>query len=109
MAVRTNQEVLELIKTKFADDTSDETLTLIEDVSDTLNDLESKSSGQEDWKKKYEDNDKEWREKYKARFFDATNDPASDPGANGGSEDGENDTPPKPLTFDELFKESEGK
>lgn len=107
MAVRTKQEVLELIKTKFADDTSDETLTFIEDVSDTLNDLESKSSGQEDWKQKFEDNDKMWREKYKSRFFAGEDKPNSDLGGNAGDEDEDEDTPLQPKTYDELFKEGD--
>ena len=51
------------IKDKFKDDTTDSTLSFIEDVSDTINDLESKASGEQNWKQKYEDNDKQWREK----------------------------------------------
>lgn len=101
--IKTKAEILEQIKTKFGEDSSDETLSFIEDVSDTLGDLESKASGQEDWKKKYEDNDKEWREKYKARFFEATDPSASDPQGNGSENEGE-DNPPKPLTFNDLFK-----
>ena len=62
-------ELVSAIKDKFKDDTTDSTLSFIEDVSDTINDLESKASGEQNWKQKYEDNDKQWREKYKERFF----------------------------------------
>lgn len=69
MAVRTSTELLESIRTRLADDTSDETLELIEDVSDTLNDYKTRTADNTDWKTKYEENDKKWREKYRDRFF----------------------------------------
>lgn len=65
--VKTKDELLASIKSKFGDDTSDETIALLEDISDTL---DTKNDGAE-WKKKYEDNDKMWREKYTSRFFDS--------------------------------------
>ena len=64
--VRTKDELLASIKSKFGDDTSDETITLLEDISDTL---DTTKEGAE-WKKKYEENDKMWRDKYTSRFFD---------------------------------------
>lgn len=97
MAVRTSAELLESIRTRFADDTSDETLELIEDVSDTLNDYESRTADNTDWKNKYEENDKKWREKYRDRFF------SGDPTTNNDDEDievKENETPSK---FSDLF------
>lgn len=69
MAVRTKDEILEMIKEKIGEDTSDETITLIEDVTDTLNDYETRTSGGEDWKAKYEENDASWRRRYTDRFF----------------------------------------
>ena len=96
MAVKSKEEIMSLIKDKFGDDTSDETLAFLEDISDTFNDLETKASGDgEDWKAKYEQNDKEWREKYKERFFSKEPTPNQDP-----------DPEPEdnsPKTFDELF------
>lgn len=67
--VRTPQELLEDIRTRIGEDTSDEALALIENVTDTLGDLESKVTDNTDWKKKFEENDAQWREKYKSRFF----------------------------------------
>ena len=100
MAIKTREEIMESIRSRFAEDTSDETLSLIEDVSDTLTDFETKAKGDgKDWKSEAERIDKEWREKYKARFFSTGNpDPEPDP------EDPED---PKVLTYDELFKEGE--
>lgn len=105
--VKTKEEILNSIKDKFKDDTSDSTLGLIEDVSDTINDLESKVGNQDDWKAKYEENDKQWREKYKDRFFSGdTNEKLTEPEKEtesnereyGYRDDG------KPMTFDDLFK-----
>lgn len=76
MAILTREKFFELIKAKVGEDTSDETIQFLEDVTDTYNSLESNKSGTEDWKKKYEDNDAMWREKYRSRFFDGgTNEP----------------------------------
>lgn len=69
MAVRTKDEILELVKARVGDDSSDEVIEFIEDITDTLNDYESRLSDSTDWRAKYEENDAEWREKYKARFF----------------------------------------
>ena len=96
MAVKSTEEIMTLIKDRFGDDTSDETLAFLEDISDTFNDLETKASGDgEDWKAKYEQNDKEWREKYKERFFSKEPDPNPDP-----DPDPEDNSP---KTFDDLF------
>lgn len=46
--VRTKDELLASIKDRFKDDTSDETISFIEDVSDTINDLETKASDETD-------------------------------------------------------------
>lgn len=91
--VRTKDELLASIKDRFKDDTSDETISFIEDVSDTINDLETKASDETDWKSKYEENDKQWREKYRDRFF---NSEGSDPKPL-------DEEPPKPMNFDDLF------
>lgn len=71
MAVKTKDELLEIIKERIGDDTSDETISFIEDITDTLSDYEEKATNlnNEDWKTKYEENDKMWREKYRERFF----------------------------------------
>lgn len=96
MAIRTRDELLEALRVRIGDDTSDETIALIEDIQDTLNNYENNVNNDGiDWRKKYEDNDKEWRTKYRDRFF-----------SGGGTQDDDVPPPaPKRLTFDELFKE----
>lgn len=96
MAIRTREELLNAVRERIGDDTSDEALAFIEDVQDTINNYENNINNDgTDWKKKYEDNDKEWRTKYRDRFL------------RGGVEQDDDlpDPLPKRLTFDELFKE----
>lgn len=67
MAVITKEEMLKAIREKFTD--SNEDLTTLENIVDTFKDIDERLN--EDWKAKYEQNDKEWRERYRARFEDA--------------------------------------
>lgn len=100
MAVKTKEEILSLIKDRLGDDTSDTALQLVEDINDTLDSLE-KPADSEDWKTKYEQNDAEWRKKYRDRFFNtgSTDDKPNEP-----SEPEEPEEPEDPVTFDDLFK-----
>ena len=75
MAVKSKAEILELIKARVGDDTSDEALAIIEDVTDTLNDYDARIADSGDWKARYEQNDAEWRKKYKDRFFTPPEEP----------------------------------
>ena len=102
MAVRTKDELLEIIKGRIGDDTSDETISFIEDITDTLSDYEEKAANlnNEDWKTKYEENDKMWREKYRERFFSKEVEKED--------EDFSEDEV-KSLSYDDLFEEKEEK
>lgn len=95
MAVKTKDEILNTLKERFKDDDSDDTLSFIEDISDTYDDLSEQVSKSGEWQKKYEQNDKEWREKYKERFFSK---PVDEPDLDIEPE------PNKPRTFEDLFK-----
>lgn len=96
--IKTKDEILNAIKERFGEDTSDETLSLIEDVSDTLDDYETRTNDSTDWKTKYEENDKTWRERYRDRFFSGETDDndIEEP------DDIDDDTPDK-RTFEDLF------
>lgn len=94
MAVRTTQEIIDALKESFGESPDDTQLAMLEDVSDTLTDLNEKSG--EDWKTKYEENDMAWRKRYTDRFSGKTGSEPIPP---------EPDTePPKPLTYESLFK-----
>lgn len=65
MAVKTVDEIMKKVRERIGEDDSDEAIGFIEDISDTLESF----SNAEDWKTKYEENDKKWRERYRDRFF----------------------------------------
>lgn len=99
MAVKTREEILESFKTKLGENPDDESISFLEDVTDTLDDFEKRANGDgTDWKSKYEENDANWRKKYTERFF--SNEPEPNP---------KPDTKPEPddtpRTFSDLFKE----
>lgn len=98
MAVLKKEDLLNAIKEMVGDDTSDTTITFIENVTDTINDLESRTRDSDNWKTKYEENDKAWREKYIDRFFGSKEDIKED------FKEKEEDESDKPKTFDDLFK-----
>lgn len=96
MAVKTREEILEEVKARVGEQTDDETIAFIEDISDTLSDLEIKAQGDgTDWKTKYEENDAEWRRKYTERFYSSN--PEDTP------QQPKPDDTSKPKTFAELF------
>ena len=96
MAVKTREEILESVRARVGEQTDDETIAFIEDISDTLSDLETKAKGDgTDWKTKYEENDAEWRKKYTERFYSSA--PNNEP------EPPKPDDTNKPKTFAELF------
>ena len=97
MAVRTREEILESIRARVGEQTDDETISFLEDVTDTLTDFETRANGDgENWEQRYKENDAEWRKKYTERFFNG--DP-TDPTVRKTK-----DEEIKPKTFEDLFK-----
>ena len=94
--VKSKEELIEEIRAVVGDDTSDNVIALIENVSDTMTELET--SDGEEWKQKFEENDKMWREKYISRFTEGTTEPTepTEPTA---------DDEEKEKTFEDLFEE----
>lgn len=92
MAEISTEELLREIRDRTGE--SDEDLTFLENVTDTIQSLTSA----EDWKRKYEENDAAWRTRYKERFENAPVPPKNDPAP----------TPPEPenekKTFEDLFR-----
>ncbi len=98
MAVKTKDEIMATIRTVLGENQSDEAITLLEDVSDTL-DANTGAGDGTDWKAKYEENDKNWREKYTSRFYNTDSEDDDELGAHDEQDNA-------PTTFEELFKES---
>jgi len=96
--IKTKEELLNAIRDILNDDTSDSALSLIEDLSDTLDNIAS--SDETDWRTRYEENDAQWRQRYRDRFFSK---PAQEE-----EEEGHDDPVPEetsePKTFSDLFK-----
>ena len=70
MAILNRDEYFERLSTIVGDKSDDESIAFVEDFSDTYNDLTNRATGDGvDWKQKYEENDKMWKERYKNRFF----------------------------------------
>lgn len=69
MAVKSKEEILEAIRAMLGEAPEDEGIAILEDIADTLGELEAKPEDAEDWKARYEENDREWRKKYTDRFF----------------------------------------
>lgn len=100
MAIKSREDLLKSLNTLIGDNSTDENLAILEDVTDTLKDYEARTADQTDWKSKYEQNDADWRKKYRDRFMSGAEIKDEQ------EEDVEEDS--KPLTFDSLFKEREG-
>lgn len=95
MAKLSKDELIEKVKKYVGDRTDDETIEIIEDISDSID-----SSDADEWKKKYEENDKMWRDKYISRFLDKKEDELDTPTEHEEEEKDYN-------SFEDLFKEEE--
>lgn len=102
MAIRKKEEILEMVRSRIGDDVSDEAISFVQDISDTINDYEERI-GTEDWKSKYEENDAEWRRKYMDAFFTGgTNTETFET-----EEEEVEEVEEEITTFEELFTEKE--
>ena len=100
MAIKTKEELLESIRVFIGENNSDDAIAIIEDISDTLDDMMVKAKGDgKDWKTEYENNDKAWRKKYRDRFFNSSNEMKDE------KEDIEEEEDKKSYSYEKLFKE----
>lgn len=91
MAVRTRDELIASVNEIIGESPDDKSLSLLEDISDTF----ATHDDTEDWKTKYEENDAEWRKRYKERFE----------GKKIFLEENDDDAPKEKTKFEELFTE----
>lgn len=96
MARLSKDELIEKVKKYIGDRTDDETIEIIEDISDSV----GASDEENEWKQKYEENDKMWRDKYISRFFEKEEE-AHEPSTEHVEEEKEY------KTFNDLFEEEE--
>lgn len=95
MAKLSKDELLEKVKKYVEDRTDDETIEIIEDISDSID-----SSDADEWKKKFEENDKMWRDRYISRFVEKKEDELDTPTEHEEEEKEYN-------SFEDLFEEEE--
>lgn len=92
MAVKTRDEIMSQLQTIIGEDTSDETLTFIQDVSDTLgNDNSAERIAQ--LETQLRDQDETWRKKYRDAFFSGKPEPEPEDEPSGKT----------PKRFEDLF------
>lgn len=100
MAVLTREQFMEKLNTLTDGKTDDDTLTMIQDFSDTFKSLEEKEdvdSVRGDYEEKLKVLDENWRNKYRDAFFNGTE--------KKDEEDEEEEEKEEPHTYEELFKE----
>lgn len=95
MAKLSKDELIEKVKKYVGDRKDDETIAIIEDISDSID-----SSDADDWKQKYEENDKMWRDKYISRFVEKKEDEPDTPTEHDEEEKEYN-------SFEDLFEEED--
>ena len=71
MAFLERDEYFDRVKRIVGDRTDEDSIKFIEDFTETYDTLTDRADGgaAEDWKRKYEENDRAWSERYKERFF----------------------------------------
>lgn len=105
MAIRTKEELLTLVSGRLGETPSDDDLSFLEDISDTLADLEASAKGNTDWKAKYDELDSTWRKRYVNRFTVADGDAAITNLEQVSTPSDGYSRAPAPTSFSELFKE----
>ena len=93
MAIKTLQEITTAMNTLLGDAPTDEGLALLEDITDTMN-----ANDNENWRQRYEDNDAQWRKRYKERFMNPPDNAVDDLDI---------DVKKVPRSYDDLFKVKE--
>lgn len=96
MAIKTKDELMAVLRERMGEGTDDDSLSLMEDISDTFTDLERRSANSREWETKYKENDAAWRQKYHDRFYAPSPEPEPEP---------EPEAPKRAMTYTDLFKE----
>lgn len=91
MSVRTRDEIMEQLRTVIGENDSDDVLTLMTDISDTLGDNKDRERVTQ-LEQQLQDKDKEWRKKYRDAFFSKPDESLDD-----------EDESKAPSKFEDLF------
>jgi len=90
---KSKEEIINIYKARIGEEPTEEDISFLEDLDDSITDEDA-----DYWKTKYEENDRQWKEKYISRFgnTEKTEESVID--------DSENDVELK-TEYSELFKE----
>ena len=101
MAVLTREQFMEKLNTLTDGKTDDDTLTMIQDFSDTFKSLEEKEDVEAvrgEYEEKLKTLDETWRNKYRDAFFNGTEEKKEE-------EEEEEEEKEEPHKYEDLFKE----
>lgn len=105
MAKLSKDELIEKVRKYVGDRTDDETIEIIEDISDSIDSSDDEwrqkfEKNDKMWRQKFEENDKMWRDKYISRFLEKKEDELDTPTEHEEEEKEYN-------SFEDLFEEEE--
>ena len=106
MAILSRDDFFNRLHARVGNDTSEESISFLEDMTDTFNDLERRSQNDGiNWEQKYKDLDESWKARYRHRFFSGGDTAIPNSGApNTPIEEYNGET----ITVDDLFEEKKG-
>ena len=103
MAILNRDDYFARLQTIVGDNTSDESIQFIEDMTDTYNDMETRANGDGvDWEQRYHELDESWKQKYRHRFFSGNG--ASNIGNGNSTDNSDFEERSKTITINDLFK-----
>lgn len=101
------EDLLKKVNAFIGEEATDEGLSLLEDIADTieeLSDISEKDKRIQELEDRVKTIDSEWREKYRARFMDFT--PSTDPeGKESEVDNGANEDTIDPPSFEDIAAE----
>lgn len=108
MSIVSKEELLQAIAGIVGEVPDDNGLAIIENLTDTISDYETKVVDAGDWENKYNQLDSDWRKRYTERFM-GTSDADHFTSPEEAKEDQEEDVKKdgEELTFEDLFEKSE--
>lgn len=108
MAVVSKEELVQALSALIGETPDDTGLSIIENLTDTISDYESKTVDVSEWENKYNELDSSWRKRYKERFLGSTDAEHETTGGEAKKEQEEDvKKDSEELTFDDLFEKSE--
>ena len=69
MSILTKEGFFTRVHDYIGEDSSDEGISFLEDLTDTFSELEKRAGDTTDWEKKYKELDESWRKRYTHRFI----------------------------------------